>query len=40
LRYVDPKQDRERCRIGTKLFGIESWVALSAADKEREPDFD
>ena len=25
--------------IGTKLFGIQSWVALSAADEETEPDF-
>jgi redox-sensitive bicupin YhaK (pirin superfamily) len=25
--------------IGTKLFGIQSWVALSAADEEAEPDF-
>lgn len=25
--------------IGSKLFGIQSWVALSAADEEAEPDF-
>ncbi len=25
--------------VGTKLFGIQSWVALSAADEETEPDF-
>jgi redox-sensitive bicupin YhaK (pirin superfamily) len=25
--------------IGTKLFGIQSWVALSAKDEEAEPDF-
>jgi redox-sensitive bicupin YhaK (pirin superfamily) len=25
--------------IGTKLFGIQSWVALSANDEEAEPDF-
>jgi redox-sensitive bicupin YhaK (pirin superfamily) len=24
---------------GSKLFGIQSWVALSAQDEEREPDF-
>jgi redox-sensitive bicupin YhaK (pirin superfamily) len=24
---------------GTKLFGIQSWVSLSAADEEAEPDF-
>lgn len=24
---------------GSKLFGIQSWVALSARDEEREPDF-
>jgi redox-sensitive bicupin YhaK (pirin superfamily) len=24
---------------GSKIFGIQSWVALSAADEEREPDF-
>jgi len=25
--------------LGTKLFGIQSWVALSAKDEEAEPDF-
>ena len=25
--------------VGTKLFGIQSWVALSAADEETEPGF-
>jgi hypothetical protein len=25
--------------IGTKLFGIQSWVALSAKDEETEPGF-
>ena len=25
--------------VGTKLFGIQSWVALSAADEEAEPSF-
>jgi redox-sensitive bicupin YhaK (pirin superfamily) len=30
---------RELRSIGTKLFGIQSWVALSAADEEAEPDF-
>jgi redox-sensitive bicupin YhaK (pirin superfamily) len=25
--------------VGTKLFGIQSWVALSASDEEAEPDF-
>lgn len=25
--------------VGTKLFGIQSWVALTAADEETEPEF-
>jgi redox-sensitive bicupin YhaK (pirin superfamily) len=25
--------------VRSKLFGIQSWVALSAADEEAEPDF-
>ncbi|MGC2410335.1 MAG: pirin family protein [Methyloceanibacter sp.] len=29
----------ERRTVGSKLFGIQSWVALSARDEEAEPDF-
>src|ERR1700693_386144 len=29
----------ERRTVGFKLFGIQSWVALSARDEEAEPDF-
>jgi redox-sensitive bicupin YhaK (pirin superfamily) len=25
--------------LGSRLFGIQSWVALSAGDEEKEPDF-
>ena len=30
---------RQSCALSDELFGIQSWVALSAKDEEAEPDF-